>query len=163
MGEVALDGWRLQGDAALEKTRTLEQIVEDIQAILDEAAEINAEEDDEYCPDKRGDELPEELQYKESRLKQLREPKAKFGEKELVDEQTELFVATSKDRKFRKELRERESLSGQISDSAGGRADKTEITNESREVCVYPESSTAGTALAREIISLSRTTRLSSS
>ncbi|AKH97477.1 transposase [Halanaeroarchaeum sulfurireducens] len=91
MGDVALDGRRVQGDAALEQNRTREQIEEEIQEILDEAAEVDVEEDEEYGPENRGDELPEELQNKESRLKRLREAKAKLDKKEQIqkDEQAE--------------------------------------------------------------------------
>ena len=91
MGEVALDGRRVQGDAALDQNRTREQIEEEIQEILDEAAEIDEEEDEEYGPENRGDELPEELKEEESRLERLREAKAKLDEKEQEqkDEQAE--------------------------------------------------------------------------
>ncbi len=58
MGEVALDGRRVQGDASLDQDRTREQITEEIQDILDEAAEVDEIEDDEYGPEQRGDELP---------------------------------------------------------------------------------------------------------
>jgi len=64
MGEVALDGRRVQGDAALDQNRTRDQITEEIQAILDKAAEIDAAEDEEYGPENRGDELPEEKKNK---------------------------------------------------------------------------------------------------
>ena len=91
MGQVALDGRRVQGDAALDQNRTRKQIEEEIQEILDEAADIDEEEDAEYGPENRGDELPEDLQNKESRLKRLREAKAKLDqqEQELKDEQRE--------------------------------------------------------------------------
>ena len=81
MGEVALEGRRVQGDAALEQNRIREQIEEEIQEILEEAAEIDAEEDDEYGPENCGDELPEELQDKESRLERLREAKENLTKK----------------------------------------------------------------------------------
>jgi len=61
LGEVALDGRRVQGDAALSENRTREQLQDEIEEILDEADEIDAEEDGEYGPENRGDELPEEL------------------------------------------------------------------------------------------------------
>ena len=91
LGEVAIDGRRVQGDSALSANRTREQIEEEIQAILDEAAEIDEQEDEEYGPDKRGDELPEELQDKQDRLDRLREAKQKLDDREqqLKDEQAE--------------------------------------------------------------------------
>lgn len=91
LGEVALDGRRVQGDSALEANRTREQIEEEIKEILDEAAVIDEEEDEEYGPDKRGDELPEELRDKDDRLERLREAKAKLDAEEqaMKDEQAE--------------------------------------------------------------------------
>lgn len=54
----------------------------EIQDIPDEAAAIDEEEDDEYGPENRGDELPGELRDKEDRLERLREAHAKLDEKE---------------------------------------------------------------------------------
>ena len=54
MGEVVLDGRRVLGDAALDQNRTRDHIQDEIQDILDEAAEI----DEEYGPENSGDELP---------------------------------------------------------------------------------------------------------
>lgn len=91
MGEVALDGRRVQGDAALDQNQTREQITDEIHDILDEAAEIDEAEDDEYGPEQRGDELPEELREQEDRLNRLREAKDRLDAKEqqLKDEQAE--------------------------------------------------------------------------
>jgi len=82
MGTVALDGRRVQGDAALDQNRTREQLTVEIQDILDEAAEIDEEEDEEYGPEQRGDELPEELRDQEDRLKRLREAKDRLDDEE---------------------------------------------------------------------------------
>lgn len=72
MGEVALDGRRVQGDAALDQNRTRKQITDEIQDILNEAAEIDEAEDDENGPEHRGDELSEEFSDSE-KLWRLRE------------------------------------------------------------------------------------------
>jgi transposase len=91
LGEVAIDGRRVRRDSALSANRTREQIEEEIQAILDEAAEIDEQEDEEYGPDNRGDELPEELRDQQDRLDRLRKAKQKLDEREqqLKDEQAE--------------------------------------------------------------------------
>lgn len=72
MGQVALDGRRVAGSAALERNRTKAQLQELVRTILKEAEETDAAEDALYGPDKRGDELPEELRNRESRLKAIR-------------------------------------------------------------------------------------------
>ena len=46
-----------------------------MKALLDQAEAVDAAEDAEYGPDRRGDELPAELQRRESRLKRIREAK----------------------------------------------------------------------------------------
>ena len=91
LGEVALDGQRVQGDAALESNRTREKLREEIREILDEAAEIDEKEDQEYGPENRGDELPEELRKQEDRLNRLREAQARLDaeEQQLKEEQAE--------------------------------------------------------------------------
>ena len=73
---------REAGLAALEANRTRKQIHEEIQAILDEATAIDVAEDDEYGPEHRGDELPEELREQEARLRRLREAKERLDAEE---------------------------------------------------------------------------------
>ena len=72
MGQVALDGRRVAGNAALERNRTKAKLEKLVQTILQEAEETDAAEDALYGPDKRGDELPEELRTREGRLKAIR-------------------------------------------------------------------------------------------
>lgn len=75
LGEVAIDGRSVKGDSAPKANRKREQIEEEIREILDEAEEIGEKEDEEYTPEGRGGELPEELPYKQDRLNRLREAK----------------------------------------------------------------------------------------
>ena len=88
---VALDGRRVQGDASLERNRTREKIREEIEEILEEAERVDAEEDEEYGEDARGDELPEDLREKEERLRKLKEAQRRLDaeEEELRAEQAE--------------------------------------------------------------------------
>jgi Transposase DDE domain len=46
------------------------------QALLADAERVDAEEDERFGPDRRGDELPQELQRREQRLARIREAKA---------------------------------------------------------------------------------------
>jgi len=91
MGRVAIDGRRLKGNASLERNRTREQIRREVQRILEEAEHIDAEEDEEFGPDRRGDELPEELRNREGRVRKLKEAQARLDaeEAELQAEQAE--------------------------------------------------------------------------
>jgi hypothetical protein len=48
---------------------------EEIKQLLEKSEAIDRQEDDKYGPDRRGDELPEELARRESRLKRIQEAK----------------------------------------------------------------------------------------
>lgn len=82
MGRVALDGRKVAGNAALDQNRDKEAIEREVRRILAEAERVDAEEDERYGPEERGDELPEELRTKEGRLKRLREARARLEEEE---------------------------------------------------------------------------------
>jgi transposase len=82
LGHVALDGTKVKAHASKHKAmsygrmeETEKQLEEEVQALLAEAARIDAEEDGKYGKGKRGDELPQELARRESRLKKIREAK----------------------------------------------------------------------------------------
>jgi len=102
MGRVAIDGRRVKGDASLQRNRTREQIQKEVRRIVEEAERIDAEEDEEYGPERRGDELPEGLRNREERLRKLKEAQARLDaeEAELKAEQAE------KIRRRKKEERE---------------------------------------------------------
>jgi transposase len=72
LGQVALDGRRVAGNAALERNRTKAELLELVRKIRAEAEATDAAEDLLYGEDKRGDELPEQLQTREGRLKAIR-------------------------------------------------------------------------------------------
>jgi len=82
LGRVALDGSKIKANASKhkamsygrmkEKARQLRQEVRDL---LRQADEADAREDAEYGRNRRGDELPEELSRRETRLAKIREAK----------------------------------------------------------------------------------------
>jgi transposase len=82
VGRVALDGSTIKANASKHKAMSdgrmrekQRQLREEVKAVLDQAEAVDAAEDAEYGPDRRGDELPAELQRRESRLKRIREAK----------------------------------------------------------------------------------------
>src|SRR6266851_3295502 len=83
LGHVALDGTKVKANASKHKAmsygRVRERESEYAQIVagwLRRAEEIDQAEDAEFGKDRRGDELPEELQRAETRLRKLREAKA---------------------------------------------------------------------------------------
>jgi len=80
---VALDGTKVQANASKHKAMSYDRLCREEARLAAEIAEwfrradeSDAAEDAAYGPDRRGDELPEELQRRESRLKRIREAKA---------------------------------------------------------------------------------------
>jgi transposase len=83
LGHVALDGTKVKANASKHKAMSYERMVkkeEELQAeveeLLRQAEEVDVQEDGKYGKGKRGDELPEELARRESRLAKIREAKA---------------------------------------------------------------------------------------
>ena len=80
IGRVALDGSKVKANASKHKAMSYgrlrekrQQLRDEVQQLLAQAEAVDAAEDAEYGPDRRGDELPAELQRRESRLKRIRE------------------------------------------------------------------------------------------
>jgi transposase/transposase InsO family protein len=85
MGEVALDGTKVGANASIHKAMSHErmekseqQLRQEMRALLRKAEIIDAQEDGRYGKSKRGSELPEELQRRESRLEKIRQAKAEL-------------------------------------------------------------------------------------
>jgi transposase len=83
LGRVALDGTKLRASASRHKAMSYDRVssripeVEaEVAAMLTEAEQTDAAEDDEFGPDCRGDELPAELATRERRLVKMRAAKA---------------------------------------------------------------------------------------
>jgi transposase len=72
VGVVAIDSTKLAADASLGANRSYEGLRAEAKRILEEAAAVDAAEDELYG-DKRGDELPEELADPKTRAARIRE------------------------------------------------------------------------------------------
>jgi transposase len=71
VGIVALDGTKIKANAALASNRTVETITAEVSRMLTEAQATDAAEDRQYGAELRGDELPEGLRDRQSRLARL--------------------------------------------------------------------------------------------
>jgi len=78
LGVVALDGTKVEANAALAANRNHEAIEEEVRHMLQEAKAVDEEEDARYGPDRRGDELPEGLGRQAERLKRLQEARVRL-------------------------------------------------------------------------------------
>lgn len=87
-GVVALDGTKIKANAALSANRTHRHLEEEVRRMLREAEAKDAEEDALYGKDKRGDELPEGLRDRKSRLKRMKACKERL-EREAAEQAAE--------------------------------------------------------------------------
>ena len=83
LGHVALDSTKVPANASKHKAMSYgrmkeqeERLKAEVDQLLRRAQEVDEEEDRRYGRDKRGDELPEELAFREGRLRKIREAKA---------------------------------------------------------------------------------------
>lgn len=88
LGRVALDGTKVKANASKHKAMSYDRMKEQekliraqVKEMLARAEATDAEEDARYGKDKRGDELPAELQRRETRLKRIREAKKAVEER----------------------------------------------------------------------------------
>jgi transposase len=82
VGRVALDGSKIKANASKHKAMSYgrmrekeRQLRDEVKQLLTQAEATDAAEDAQYGADRRGDELPAELQRRETRLKRIREAK----------------------------------------------------------------------------------------
>ena len=71
LGRVALDGHRVAGDASLSENRKRDRLEQQVTELLEEAALIDARENQQHGPDARGDELPSKLKNPRNRAEHL--------------------------------------------------------------------------------------------
>ena len=88
LGRVALDGSKVKGNASKHKAmsygrmkETEKRLREEVRKLLNQAEAADQEEDSRYGRDRRGDELPEELQRRETRIARIREAKRALEER----------------------------------------------------------------------------------
>ena len=92
LGHVALDGTKVRANASKHKAMSYwrmkekaEQLQAEVDELLRKAQEVDEEEDRRYGNDRRGDELPEELAFREGRLRRIRDAKAALEAEALAE------------------------------------------------------------------------------
>ena len=102
LGTLALDGTKLRASASRHKAMSYErmgpkaaaleaeiaELTERMQALLADAEAVDASEDEQYGPGRRGDELPAELERRETRLAKIKAAMADL-EAEALEAETE--------------------------------------------------------------------------
>jgi transposase len=88
LGSVALDGSKVKANASKHKAMSYgrmgeaeKRLREEVRKLLKQAEAADEEEDKRYGRDRRGDELPEELQRRETRIARIQEAKKALEER----------------------------------------------------------------------------------
>ena len=88
LGHVALDGTKIKANASKHKAMSYgrmhekeKELEREVNELLRKAESVDAEEDKRYGKGIRGDELPEELQFREKRLATIRQAKKALEER----------------------------------------------------------------------------------
>lgn len=121
LGHVSIDGTKIKANASKHKAmsykrmnETEARLAQEVEVLMAAAEKTDAEEDAQYGKSKRGDELPEELSRRESRLQKIRE--AKQALEQAAKEQSEIERA-----EVEKKLAEREAEEQRTGKKKGGR------------------------------------------
>jgi transposase len=105
LGHVALDGTKVRANASKHKAmsygrmeKSIAELEAEVQRLLSEAEAIDAKEDNRYGKGRRGDEVPEKLRFKQSRLAKIKEAKEAL-EREVLEHFPEQQAAYEKKRR----------------------------------------------------------------
>jgi transposase len=97
LGHIAIDGTKIQGNASKHKAMSHERMVEmerrlnqEIEELLAQAEQVDAEEDGRFGPGKQEEDLPAELRRREQRLERILEAKAALEAEALRSRAEEL-------------------------------------------------------------------------
>lgn len=121
LGHVAVDGTKVRANASKHKAMSYQRLGEaeqrlarEVAELLERAAQVDAAEDAQYGKGCRGDELPAELQRRESRLRRIREAKAALERR--AQEQAAADAAAAQ-----RKLAERERRQAETGKKRGGK------------------------------------------
>jgi hypothetical protein len=124
LGHVAIDGSKIKANASKHKAMSYERMNEteqrleqEVEELLRRAAAVDEAEDAQYGKGKRGDELPEELARRESRLKKIRAAKAELEQEAKEKAERQRAEAEAK-------IAERREQEGRTGKKVGGQEPK---------------------------------------
>jgi len=83
LGHISIDGSKIKANASKKKTKNEEELIkyeEQVKQILDQAEEIDRQEDSKYGTDKSGYELQEEINTKDKLTEKINQAKEKLKE-----------------------------------------------------------------------------------
>lgn len=96
-GTVAIDGTKIAANASKHMNRSEDSLRAEAARILAEAAAVDAAEDAEFGPDRRGDELPPELADPVTRAARIKEALAQIEAEKAAETEANRVAATKTD------------------------------------------------------------------
>lgn len=103
LGHVAIDGTKIKANASKHKAQSYARMTEnearlkkEIEELLAQAEATDAAEDAKYGKGKQGDELPQELQRRETRLRKIQQAKAELEQEAREKAEQERIAAEAK-------------------------------------------------------------------
>jgi transposase len=129
LGKVSLDGTKVKANASLSANRKLKHLKQEIDKMLSEAEAKDAEEDKAYGADKRGDEMPDDLRDRNSRINRLKACKARLEQEKAEAEkqqQDKIDERKAKEKQTGKKPRGRKPKSAE---EAGNKDAKANVTD----------------------------------
>ncbi len=112
LGEIALDSKVMKANASADRTynekkliKEREEIQKAIEEYLEKVNQTDLEEDQKYGPDKRGNELPEDIRKKEDRIKKMKQivEQLKQAQKKLKNSGKKKINLTDNEAQFQKD------------------------------------------------------------
>jgi transposase len=95
LGRIAIDGTKVKANASRHKAMSYdrmkkeeERLEKEIADLIRQAEQTDRKEDQEYGPENRGDELPEELRRREGRLEKIKEAKKRLEKRQAEADRT---------------------------------------------------------------------------
>lgn len=122
LGNVSLDGTKIKANASLSANRTLEHLEQEIEKMLSEATAKDAQEDKTFGVDKRGDEMPEDLKDRDSRINRLK------ACKERLEQEKAQAIAAQQDK-----IEQRQAKEESTGQKARGRKPKSPEESQNKE------------------------------
>ena len=80
LGHISIDGSKFKANAADRRSYDQKRIDKEVNGILDQADQVDRQEDALYGPDNTGDELPEEIRNRKKRLEKLEQIQKELNE-----------------------------------------------------------------------------------
>lgn len=95
LGRIAIDGTKVKANASRHKAMSYdrmkkeeERLEKEIADLIRQAEQTDRKEDQEYGPENRGNELPEELRRREGRLQKIKDAKKRLEERQAEEDRT---------------------------------------------------------------------------